>query len=157
MENFAQKLHKEGFLTTKLGDKINTMTIGWSSLGYIWGKPVLTVMVRKSRYTYELIEQSHEFTVTFPEEEAKEALGICGSKSGRQIDKLKEANINTLASKILNTPVLDMKGQHYECRIVYKQEMTSSNLDTELKDKWYKTDDFHVLYFGEILAQYKTE
>ena len=86
-ETILKVLAKGAFLTTAAGGRHNTMTIGWGALGNIWGKPVFTVMVRHSRYTHELIEAHNEFTVSFPLTAAfSKALGLCGSKSGRDMD-----------------------------------------------------------------------
>jgi len=63
-----KNISKGAFLTVASDERINTMTIGWGSLGHLWGKPIFMIMVRKSRYTYQLIEKSNEFTVTLPED-----------------------------------------------------------------------------------------
>lgn len=83
-EVILKTLSKGAFLTTAADGKQNTMTIGWGSLGFKWGQPTFTVMVRQSRYTKELIDANPEFTVSFPVNEGfAPALGLCGSKSGR--------------------------------------------------------------------------
>ena len=78
-------LHKQGaFLTAKVDDKVNTMTISWGSVGFMWGKPVFMALIRPQRYTNEFIEKSNSFTVSIPfSSDLKQALGVCGSKSGR--------------------------------------------------------------------------
>lgn len=87
-EAILKTLSKGAFLTTAADGKQNTMTIGWGSLGFKWGQPTFTVMVRQSRYTKELIDANPEFTVSFPVKEGfAQALGLCGSKSGRDLDK----------------------------------------------------------------------
>ena len=53
-------------LTTKSGDCVNTMTIGWGTIGVEWKKPIFTVFVRESRYTKKLLEENPEFTVNIP-------------------------------------------------------------------------------------------
>jgi flavin reductase (DIM6/NTAB) family NADH-FMN oxidoreductase RutF len=90
-KDLLQQLQKGAFLTVKLEDKVNTMTIAWGSLGFMWNKPVFIAMVRYSRYTYELIDKAEDFTISLPlQGQLKKALGLCGSKSGRDIDKIKE-------------------------------------------------------------------
>lgn len=54
-------------LTTKAGDKINTMTISWGTLGIEWAKPIFTVFVRENRFTRQLLEQNPEFTISIPQ------------------------------------------------------------------------------------------
>lgn len=158
--NLAEALksmeHRGAFLTVKDKDgKVNTMTIGWGNIGYAWGKPIFTVMVRKSRYTYELLENAEDFTVSVPlDDTMKDAIGFCGSKSGRDYDKFKESNITMLESNEINSPAIKNCGMVYECKIVYKQPMDPQLLDVELKNKWYTSDDYHTLYYGEIVSCY---
>ena len=103
--NYFKGLAKGAFLTTAAGGRHNTMTIGWGALGNIWGKPVFTVMVRHSRYTHELIEAHNEFTVSFPLTAAfSKALGLCGSKSGRDMDKFAAAEITPAEGRPLKCP-----------------------------------------------------
>ncbi len=153
----TEVLSKGAFLTTEWDGKVNTMTIAWGSIGFIWRKPVFMAMVRPSRFTYEAMEKSGQFTVSIPFKDMGTALGICGSKSGRDIDKLVEANLTTNPGKKISTPVIANCGLHYECKVVYKQVMTPELLDKELQDQSYATGDYHTMYFGEILTTYVDE
>ncbi|MCG8572588.1 MAG: flavin reductase, partial [Spirochaetes bacterium] len=90
---FVKQLPKGAFLNVKGEEKVNPMTIAWATIGFLWHKPVLMVVVRYSRYTYDLLEKSKEFTVSVPlDDSLKKALLICGTKSGREIDKIKECH-----------------------------------------------------------------
>lgn len=154
-ETILKVLAKGAFLTTAAGGRHNTMTIGWGALGNIWGKPVFTVMVRHSRYTHELIEAHNEFTVSFPLTAAfSKALGLCGSKSGRDMDKFAAAEITPAEGQTVKVPVIKGAGLHLECRIVEKREMTPENFDKALADRWYADKDWHTYYTGEITAAY---
>ena len=62
---------KWALLTAGDKDKFNTMTVSWGGLGTIWGKPVATVYVRKSRYTHDFMEDNDYFTVSFYPEECR--------------------------------------------------------------------------------------
>lgn len=150
-------LSKGAFLNTCADGKSNTMTIAWGSIGFMWGRPIFTVMVRKSRHTYALIEKNPEFTVSIPLRDMKRALGICGSQSGRDADKFKAAGLNVLSGKKVSTPSIEGAGLHFECKIVYKQPMGSEGLDPSLNGKWYADNDWHTLYYGEIVAAYAEE
>lgn len=153
--DILEQIPKGAFLTVKAGDRVNTMTIGWGTFGRMWNKPVFMVMVRYSRYTYELIEKADTFTVSIPlKGKFKEALAFCGSKSGRDHDKFKECNLKTRPGQKVDTPVIDGCDIHVECRIVYKQPMDPERLPREIIDASYKDGDFHVLYYGEILGVY---
>ena len=80
----TKSLEKGVFLTTKAGDKINSMVIGWGHIGRIWERPVFITYVRDCRYTYEMLERNPEFTVNVPINGFdKNAFRICGTQSGR--------------------------------------------------------------------------
>ena len=155
-EQALEIIPKGAFLTVQHEEKRNTMTIGWGSFGFAWGKPIFTVMVRPSRYTYDLIEKSGEFTVSLPTTEAmKQALVLCGTKSGRDINKFDAAGITTIPGQNISTPIINCTGIHYECKIVYKQPMSPDSLDAKLQSACYPASDYHTLYYGEILAVYQ--
>lgn len=158
LNNVALKLIPKGaFLTVFNGKILNTMTIGWASFGFIWSKPIIMVMVRRSRYTYELIENSGEFTISFPgENKLKNELGFCGTKSGSKHDKFMECQLTPVSGRKVNTPIIGEAEMHYECKIVYKQEMDNKGLTMDLDEDWYSDNDYHTLYFGEILSSYLT-
>ena len=140
------------FLTVKHGDKVNTMAIGWGTFGRVWSRPVFTVMVRYSRFTHELISEADSFTVSFPAEgKLKEELAFCGTKSGRNLDKFKECDLKLHYIDEIESPMLDEKGIHVACKILYKQAMDPVNLADEVDGKWYKDKDYHVIYYGEIV------
>jgi len=159
LNSVALKLIPKGaFLTVTDGKRLNTMTIGWASFGFIWGKPIIMVMVRKSRYTYELMEKSKEFTVSFPgEKQLKNELNFCGTKSGREHNKFTECQLTQVPGRKLKTPIIGEAELHYECKIVYKQEMKNIGLTLDLDKAWYSDNDYHTLYFGEILSSYLTD
>lgn len=158
-DHFLDRLSRGGvLLTTKADDKINTMTIGWGSISNYWGKPVVIVPVRKSRYTHELIEKSNEFTLSVPKfNELAKQLAYCGSNSGRDVDKFTECNLDIAKSKSIDTPIIKQAYLHYECKILSKVDMTDEHMQKDICDKWYVTNDYHTLYFGEITKCYITD
>ena len=85
---FSQFDKKWALLTAGDKENFNTMTVSWGGLGTIWGKPVATVYVRTSRYTHDYMDNNEYFTVSFYPEEYKKVLGVLGSKSGRDMDKI---------------------------------------------------------------------
>jgi len=158
LKEMLDQLPKGAFLTVKDGDKVNTMTIGWGTIGVMWYKPVFMVMVRYSRHTYDLIGKAKEFTVSVPlKGQLKKELGICGSKSGRDIDKFKECNLTPVKGKVLDTPVIGECDLHYECKVVYQQVMEPGLLNEDIKKERYPNHDYHVLFYGEIVASYMKE
>ena len=157
LDNLMETITRGAFLTVRSGDSVNTMTIGWATIGFVWRKEVFMVAVRDSRHTFGLIEKSSDFTVTIPtDSSSKEALMFCGTKSGRDYDKFIECGLQTRKAVTVESPIIDMAGVHYECRIIYKSAMDSAHLDEKLA-KLYPAEDYHTLYFGEILACYETD
>ncbi len=160
MDFFANADHtintisKGAFLTTKHADKTNTMTIGWGSIGYIWKMPIFMVMVRPSRFTHQLLESNNEFTVSIPSPALSSALGICGTKSGKDLDKIAAAGLTLQNGRQVSVPVIGNCLQHYECRVVFKQDMTDKELNSQIKTAFYSAGDYHTLYFAEIVTTY---
>lgn len=146
-------LSRGAFLSAGAAGKSNTMTIGWGSIGFIWGKPMFTVMVRPSRYTYAFIEAGGEFTVSLPLGGMQAALNICGTQSGRDTDKIAVAGLRLADGQKVAAPVVAGCGLYYECQVVYKQAMVPAAAG-KVKNQWYPEGNFHTLYFGEIVAAY---
>jgi len=157
-KELLEQLPKGAFLTVQHEGKLNTMTIGWGTVGFIWQKPIFTVAVRYSRHTHELISKAQEFTVSIPmNKDMKQALATCGTKSGKDIDKFKECGLTAEPGKVISTPVIGECGLHYECKIVYKQAMEAAMASDDIHKTCYQKGDFHVLYYGEIVACYVKE
>lgn len=106
MSSFEEKDYKVfdmfnkqwGLVTAGGPDHFNTCTIGWGSLGTIWGgidhgKPIVTVYVNPARYTWEFLKSCDTFTVNFFPEQYKRALGYLGSHSGRDGDKIRAVGL----------------------------------------------------------------
>jgi len=134
--------------------KPNAMTIGWGLVGTIWRKPFFTVAVRLSRYTHKLIEESGEFTVCLPAKGMEHALEVCGTKSGRDIDKFQERGFTAEKGHMVKAPYIAECPVHYECSVAYETELRPGQLEAELEKEVYPTGDYHVLYFGHIKGVY---
>jgi flavin reductase (DIM6/NTAB) family NADH-FMN oxidoreductase RutF len=156
-EDAMSKIKRGAFLTVKVADALNTMTIGWATFGFIWQKPIMMVAVRPTRHTFGIIEKAQDFTVTVPASDMSKAIAVCGSKSGRDVDKFKMCNLETTGSQKVASPIIKIPGIHYECKIVYKSAMNEAFLDKNYDNALYPQKDYHTLYFGEIVACYETE
>jgi flavin reductase (DIM6/NTAB) family NADH-FMN oxidoreductase RutF len=135
----------------ELGD-FNTMTASWGALGVLWGRKVAFIVIRPHRYTYEFVERSGTFTLTFFCESHREALNICGTKSGRDGDKVAEAGLTPLASP--NGSVYFAEAcLVMECRKLYAQDFDPALfVDQGLDAEIYPAKDYHRMYVGEIVA-----
>jgi flavin reductase (DIM6/NTAB) family NADH-FMN oxidoreductase RutF len=154
-DKIMEQIRKGAFLTVQAEDKLNVMTIGWASLGFMWGRPMLTIMVRKSRYTFSLIENASEFTVSVPMVDMSKELDFCGTKSGKKHEKLQECGMEIFPSEKIHTPILNLPGIHFECKIVYKSALEPDHL-VEAYKHLYPNKDYHSLYYGEIMYCYST-
>lgn len=152
----TEALVKRGaFLTTKVGDTLNSMVIGWGSIGYCWGKPVFTVVVRNSRYTHELLEKAAEFTVSIPlTDHMQKELEFFGTYSGRDLDKFQKCPVDLVEGKEVGVPIIADCQLHYECRIMARLWLEPENLHQSCLH-WYPEKDYHTFYVGEIVACYE--
>ncbi|MDR1705290.1 MAG: flavin reductase family protein [Clostridiales bacterium] len=144
-------IKKGGFLTAKAGEQVNTMTISWGFVGFVWGRPHFICFVRPQRHTYGIIERADSFTVSVPLGDMENELEICGTKSGRDTDKSQV--VRFIPAKSVESPVVEGCGRYFECRINYKDVFDGEALPDFIKTANYK-DDFHHMYFGEIVEAY---
>ena len=155
-EDAILKIQKGAFLTAKAGEALNTMTIGWATFGFIWRKPIMMVAVRSSRHTFGIIETAEDFTVSVPAGDMSKETDFCGSKSGRDLDKFKMCNLEIVGGQKVVTPIIKIRGYHYECKIIYKSAMNPAFLAKDYDTSLYPQKDYHTLYYGEILSCYET-
>lgn len=146
-------------VTSKVGEKVNSMTIGWGHVGRIWETPVFISYVRHSRFTSELLDKNPEFTVNIPlGNENKRALAICGSKSGRDTDKITASKLTLVEPDIITVPAIKEFPLTLECRVVYREEQDSARLSEKFRKRFYSTEkDDHICYYGEIVSAYIIE
>jgi len=144
------------FLSVSDGKTVNTMTVSWGHLGLMWDMPCWMVMVRPQRYTFAIIENAEDFTLSLPFGTMRDELTVCGTKSGRDIDKA--AVVDFLPARAVKSPVVGGCDVYYECKIIYRDGFKNENMPVEIAKRVYGKNDFHSVYFGEILKQYgKTE
>ncbi len=154
-----QRMREDGLLlvSTDKDGKPNVMTIGWGTIGCIWSRPVFIVLVRPSRYTYGRLEQVSDFTVNVPPKEISEAVGICGTVSGRNCNKFEEAHLTPIPSREVRSPIIQECVVHYECRTLHRNDLAPEALAQAVREEFYSSGDFHRVYFGEIVAAYADE
>lgn len=166
--DFIKALPKGILLTTKAGGQLNSMVIGWASVGINWFEPIITVFVRESRHTLGMIEKNPEFTVNVPVGYFdKKIIKICGSMSGRDTDKIAEAGLTPVDPECISVPGIKELPLTFECKVVQKQILDISTLDADLAAKFYpasiadefgnKHADVHVIYQAKVLASYVIE
>lgn len=136
----------------------NMMTVGWGSIGAMWSKPFAMAVVRPQRHTYKFMEDFGSFTLCAFPEEFKPALALCGAKSGKESDKVKESGLTPVKSSLVAAPSFDEAELVIECSKSYFNDLVPQNiLAPEVISRYYPQRDFHRMYFGEILAIRGTE
>lgn len=136
-------------VTVQDGERANPMTASWGGLGILWGEPVATCYIRPQRYTRELMDSSEYFALCFFEPgQQREALALCGSRSGRDTDKVKETGLTVCRDKA--APYFAEASLVYICRKLYRQEMSADCfIDGDIA-KHYPDNDYHIMYIGKI-------
>lgn len=130
----------------------NTMTIGWGSLGIMWGKPFIQVVVRPTRYTYGFMEKYGSFTVcALSLEKYRKELNFMGSRSGRDIDKIKETGLTVIPSHVIDAPAFDESELVIECKKIYSDDFKPEKFMADYIAKCYN-NDYHRSYFGEVVS-----
>lgn len=152
------------FLTTRNGEKINTMAIEWGTVGNLWAKPVFIAFVRHSRFTREMLDCNPEFTVNIPVGAYdRKIFRVCGGKSGRDTDKISEAGLTPVDGRKVSAPGLLEVPMTLECRVIYRQEQDVSLIPEDIRKRFYphnpgrvhdSDEDDHVMYIGEIVDSY---
>ena len=148
-EIFSQFDKKWALLSAGTKENHNSMTISWGGLGTIWNKPVATVYVRPVRYTYEFMNENDYFTVSFYSEDYKKALGVMGSKSGRDTDKDAEAGLT--AKEAGNSVTYEEAEVTLLCKKIYYQDMEEDKIPADVLEKLYSEEPVHRLYIGEVV------
>ncbi len=149
--NPFEKIGKQWALVTAGDEKqCNTMTVSWGGVGVLWGKNVVYIFIRDSRYTKEFIDQGDTFSMAFLGEEYRQALSFCGAHSGRDTDKFAQAGL-TLAFQN-GIPYPDEAEMVFFCRKLAAVPVDKDTFtDPEILPKWYGDGDMHTMYVGEIL------
>ena len=152
------------FLTTRSGEKVNTMAIEWGTIGNLWAKPVFIAFVRGNRFTRRMLDENPEFTVNIPTGPYdRKIFKVCGGKSGRDTDKVSEADLTLAEGEKIGVPGIMQLPMTLECKVIYRQEQDVSLIPDDIKGRFYPhrsdrdhdtDEDGHVMYIGEIVSSY---
>lgn len=138
-------------ITAGTKDSLNTMTASWGGLGWLWNKPVAFIFVRPERYTHNFIEQNEHLTLSFYPESCRSALQICGTKSGRDCNKISLAGLTPVE---LENGVMTFEQANLtlQCRKLFKADMQECNFIDKSVLKWYGAGKggLHTVYVVEI-------
>lgn len=146
---FEQFDKKWALLTAGTENNFNTMTISWGGLGTLWNKPVASVYVRTSRYTHEFMDKNDYFTISFYPEQYKQILGVLGSKSGRDMDKMKDSGLT--AVPVSGSMSFEEAEVTIVCRKLMKQRLEVKEIPEDIVKALYEGDAPHDMYIGEVV------
>lgn len=136
-------------ITAGTPEKCNTMTASWGGLGVLWGVPMATAYIRPQRYTKQFVDENEYFTLAFFSEDYRKQLSLCGTKSGRDVDKVKECGFTVRAGEG-GAPYFEEADLVLVCRKRMVMRMDPDAMPADVKEKWYH-DDYHYMYWGEIV------
>ncbi len=152
--NLFELFSQQWFLLTAgdfVSGEVNTMTVSWGLLGYLWNRPVATVVVRPQRWTMKFIEKYDSFTLSAFPETMRGALELCGSKSGRGTNKIADAGLTMIESEHIDAPGFAEAELIIECRKLYTGELTPKGFSNKnIPKEIYEQDDFHKIFIGGI-------
>lgn len=152
-DNMFDAIGKEWMLVTPgTPEKFNMMTASWGGTGILWGKPVAFIFIRPERYTYEFIEKGDTLTLSFLGEAHRDIHKICGSQSGRDIDKVAASGLKPYVTENGNI-AYEQARLILECKKLYADFIDADNfVDKLLISRWYGEGHggFHKMYILEI-------
>ncbi|MBR4223518.1 MAG: flavin reductase family protein [Oscillospiraceae bacterium] len=152
-------VRKGVLLTAKADGRTNTMAISWGMIGIEWNKPIFITFVRESRFTKEFIDKTGRFTVNIPTKDTdpdfmRKVIGYCGSKSGRDTDKIADMGFTLVDGISADVPAIKEIPLTLECKVVYKQVQDIDAYDSDVRSRFYADNDIHTAYYGEIVDAY---
>ncbi len=137
-------------ITAGTPEQLNTMTASWGGLGVMWAKNVAFTVIRPQRFTKEFIDSNISFSLCFFDSSFKKQLGYLGTVSGRDEDKIKNAQLTVSYED--GVPYFDEAKTVIICKKLYAQEYKPECfIETELNSKFYPASDHHTLYISEVL------
>ena len=151
LENNVYTLLNEKWALVTAGtqEKCNTMTVSWGGFGIFWNKPVATIYIRPQRYTKEFIDGEETFSISVLPEQFRDALKLCGSQSGRDVDKFQKAGITPAFEA--ETPYIAEAELVMVCRKLCEGDIDPATFtDQKYDDVNYPNKDYHRYYIAEI-------
>lgn len=147
---FTKIGHEWLLITAGSEEKFNTMTASWGGVGVFWGKNAVTTYIRPQRYTKEFIDANDTFTIAFFDEKYRKALNICGTVSGRDVNKVEQAGLTPYV--VDGTMAFEEANMIIVCKKLYHGTMSPDNFEDKVNDaKWYPQKDYHTIYISEIV------
>ena len=148
-EIFSQFHKKWALVSAGSLEDHNAMTVSWGEMGTLWSIPVITVYVKPCRYTYEFMEKNDYFTVSFYDEEYRDALNIMGTLSGKDTDKEKQANLTPV--QVGESVSFKEAKKTFLCKKIYYQDLDVGRIPDNIVQRHYTVEKPHRMYVGEVI------
>lgn len=155
-ENYLSLIGNDyALITVKDCSKTNMMTASWGFFGVMWNKNVVCIVVRPSRYTYDYLMSGGRFTLNFLQKGYEDVLKFCGTKSGRDYDKIKETGLTPIETDE-NSVIFAESKLSFVCKKLYVQDMKTSRFcDEKYAEATYPSGDVHTMFIAEIEKVYE--
>ena len=151
-----RRMKREGLLVTSAGadGKANVMTIGWGFFGWSYeDHPTAIIALRPATHTFKLLEQIPEFVLCVPRERMEQACYLCGTKSGRDMDKFAAASLTPIPSQFVRPPSIKECALNLECRVYHAQRPPHMILTP--RHRQAPVEAQHTIYFAQILGAFE--
>ncbi|MEK7475351.1 MAG: flavin reductase [Candidatus Coatesbacteria bacterium] len=151
-DNVFRMVHDDWMLVTAgTLSSFNMMTASWGGLGVVWERKVALCFIRPGRHTFGFLDRSPLFTLSFYDEAYRTALNLCGTKSGRDIDKAKESGLTPIATPAGGV-AFDEARLILECRKLYTHDIDPARFLDPAIEEHYPKKDYHRMFLGEIVG-----
>lgn len=152
----VKRLHRGGVLCTVVdtAGKANVLTLGWGQIGpFYHGHPVFSIAITPLRYSWRFIDQVPEFVIAVPDDSLEEALQLCGTRSGRDLNKFQATNLTPIPSRHVRAPSILECPLNIECRVFCRIAPPHELLTPEHRQR--PLQEQHTIYFAEVLGSYR--
>ena len=132
----------------------NVLTLGWGQVGPSYhGNPVFSIAVTPLRYSWRFLESVPEFVIAVPDDDLAAAADLCGTKSGRDMDKFAAAGLTSAPSAHVRAPSIVECPINVECRVYARVHPPHMLLTPEHRQR--PLEEQHTIYFAEVVGAYR--
>lgn len=163
-EEIVKALRKGSIVMTEADGKSNAMTISWGTLGREWEKEIFTIFLRETRFSHELLDKNPEFAIVIPRKGFdRKMVGIFGTKSGRDDDKIEAAGASLIPADSISVSIIEAPSIVLECKVIWRRDQKINEEDeafhiyTTDANGVYVGPNHDTIYCGEILRSYILE
>ena len=151
-----ERMRSGGVLCTVVdrSGKANVLTLGWGLLGpHYHTRPILVIAVAPPRYSWRFLEETGEFVIAVPGDSGTAAADLCGTRSGRDLDKFEAAGLTKVRSAHVAAPSIRECPVNVECATYTRVSPPHLLLTPEHRRR--PVEEQHTIYFAEVLGTYR--